>query len=126
MAVKYLLMMHATDVLPPEDLAESSAYMVRLVQELFESGELLSTEGLAAPSQAKVVRATGHDAIEVTDGPYPEAKEFLIGYWLIDCETPERAYEIAARVSTVPGPGGVPANMPIEVRAVMSAPAADM
>lgn len=124
--MKYLLMMHAADVLPPEDLTESSAYMINLVQELFESGELLSTEGLATPSQAKVVKAKGEGLMEVTDGPYPETKEFLIGYWLVDCETPERAYEIAARVSSVPGPGGRPANMPIEVRAVMSAPAEDM
>lgn len=119
-------MMHAADVLPPEDLKKSMAHMVRLMEELFESGELLSTEGLAAPSEAKVVRASGHGAIEVTDGPYPEAKEFVIGYWLVDCATPERAYEIAARISAVPGPDGKPANMPIEVRAVMHDSAVDM
>lgn len=124
--MKFLLMMHAADVLPPDALKDSVPYMVRLAEELFESGELISTEGLAAPNQAKVVRATGGGTMEVTDGPYPEAKEFLIGYWLLDCESAERAYEIAARISAVPGPGGTPANMPIEVREVMSAPAGDM
>ena len=58
----------------------------------------------------------------VTDGPFAEAKEFLAGYWLVDVDSPERAYAIAARASAAPGPGGAPLNMPIEVRQVMSAP----
>lgn len=124
--MKFLLMMHAQDVLPPGDMKAGVEHMVQVAQELFETGELLSTEGLAPPGQAKIVRAGKNGAMEVTDGPYPEAKEFLIGYWLIDCDDRERAYEIAARLSAVPGPGGVPAQMPIEVREVMSAPAVDM
>jgi hypothetical protein len=55
-----------------------------------------------------------------TDGIFPEAKEFLLGYWIVDVKTPERAYDIASRISVAPGPGGVPTNMPIEVRQVMS------
>jgi hypothetical protein len=55
----------------------------------------------------------------VTDGPFPESKEVLAGYWAIDVETPRRAYEIAARASAAPGPGGKPLKMPIEVRPVM-------
>jgi hypothetical protein len=62
----------------------------------------------------------------VTDGPYPEAKEFLAGYWIVDVETPKRAHEIAARASAAPGKGGAPLNMPIEVREVMSAPPQDL
>jgi hypothetical protein len=58
----------------------------------------------------------------VSDGPFPETKEFLAGWWIVDCETPERAVELAAGVSAAPGPGGRPLNMPIEVRPVMSAP----
>jgi hypothetical protein len=58
----------------------------------------------------------------VTDGPFVETKEFLAGYWIVACDTPQRAYEIAARASAAPGPGGVPLNMPIEVRQVMSGP----
>jgi hypothetical protein len=50
---------------------------------------------------------------------FPESKEFLAGYWVVDVETPKRAYVIAARASAAPGPGGVPLNMPIEVRPVM-------
>ncbi len=62
----------------------------------------------------------------VTDGPFAEAKEFLAGYWIVDVETTEQAYDIAARASAAPGKGGVPLNMPIEVRQVMSAPPVDM
>jgi len=58
----------------------------------------------------------------VTDGPCAEAKEFLAGYWIVDVESTNRAYAIAARVSAAPGKGGVPLNMPIEIREVMSAP----
>jgi hypothetical protein len=68
-----------------------------------------------------VVRA-GKDGLPVTDGPFAEAKEFLAGYWLVEVDRPERAYEIAAKASAAPGPGGAPLNMPIEVRQVMSAP----
>ena len=58
----------------------------------------------------------------VTDGPFPEAKEFLVGYWIVDVDSPERAYQIAAEASAAPGPGGKPLNMAIEVRQVMSPP----
>ena len=81
---------------------------------------------LASPGQARIVRAGKNGAPEVTDGPYPEAKEFLAGFWIIDCESTDRAYAIAARASAAPGKGGVPINMPIEVREVMSAPPVDM
>jgi hypothetical protein len=53
---------------------------------------------------------------------FPESKEFLVGYWIIDVETPQRAYEIAAEASAAPGRGGAPLKMAIEVRQVMSAP----
>src|SRR3712207_9182557 len=84
-----------------------------------------SAEGLAPPGQARVVRAGKNGAPAVTDGPFPEAKEFLAGYWIVEVDRPERAYEIAAKASAAPGPGGVPLNMPIEVRRVMSGPPAD-
>jgi hypothetical protein len=82
---------------------------------------LVAAEGLAWPDQAKVVRA-GKDGAPVTDGVFPEAKEFLAGYWIVDVESVERAYAIAARASAAPGSGGVPLNMPIEVQQVMSGP----
>jgi hypothetical protein len=96
--------------------------MKRLGDELKNAGELVGAEGLASPGQARIVRAGKAGAPEVTDGPFPEAKEFLAGYWIVDVESPKRAYEIAARASAAPGRGGAPLNMPIEVREVMSAP----
>jgi hypothetical protein len=105
------------------DLKAHIAFMKRFAGELKGAGELVAAEGLAAPGQAKIVRAKkGSGAPEVTDGPFAEAKEFLAGYWIVDVESPERAYELAARASAAPGPGGTPLNMPIEVREVMSAP----
>jgi hypothetical protein len=129
--MKFMLMMNAPRGTgdwsvfnwPPEDLKAHINFMKRFGKELSDSGELVGAEGLAAPAQAKVVRAgKGGGAPEVTDGPFAEAKEFLAGYWIVDCESPERAYEIAARASAAPGPGGAPLNIPIEVREVMSAP----
>ncbi len=95
------------------------AFMTLFSKELRDSGELVSAEGLAFPSQAKLVRA-GKDGEPITDGVFPESKEFLAGYWIVDVDSPERAYTIAARASEAPGPGGTPLNMPIEVRPVMS------
>ena len=88
-------------------------------RDLTESGEFVATEGLAWPDQAKVVRS-GKNGAPITDGVFPEGKEFLAGYWIVDVESPKRAYEIAARISGAPGPGGVPTDMPIEVRQIMS------
>jgi hypothetical protein len=71
-----------------------------------------------------LVRA-GRNGVPVTDGPFAESKEFLAGYWIVDVDTPERAYELAAKASAAPGPGGAPLNMAIEVRQVMSGPLPD-
>jgi hypothetical protein len=72
---------------------------------LGESGGLASTEGLALPDQARIVRA-GRDGAPITDGVFPETEEFLAAYWIVDVESPERAYQIAARAPAAPGPGG--------------------
>jgi hypothetical protein len=108
-----------------DDLKAHIGFMRRFSKELGDAGELVGAEGLASPGQARIVRAGKGRAPEVTDGPFAESKEFLAGYWIVDVETAERAYEIAARASAAPGPGGVPLNMPIEVREVMSGPPVD-
>jgi hypothetical protein len=104
----------------PEDLKAHLSFMKRFAEELGQSGELVSAEGLASPAEAKIVRATAHAAPAVADGPFPEAKEFLAGYWIVEVEQPERAYEIAAKASAAPGKAGVPLNMPIEVRQLIA------
>lgn len=106
----------------PEDFKAHMAFMRELNEELTEAGELVGVEGLTPPAKAKLVRAGRNGAPPVTDGVFPEAKEFLAGFWIVDVDRPERAYEIAAKASAAPGPGGVPLIMPIEVREVMSAP----
>ncbi len=98
-----------------KDIEAHMAVLIRLNRELAESGELVATQGLAAPHEAKVVRGL-QDGMPITDGIFPESKEFLLGYWIVEVVTPERAYEIAGRISAAPGPGGIPTNMPIEVR----------
>jgi hypothetical protein len=128
--MKFMLMMHAprgtgeyaVTAWSPEDLKAHIAFMHRLNEELTRAGELVGAEGLAPPGQAKVVRAGKGGVPAVTDGPFPEAKEFLAGYWIVEVDRPERAYEIAAKASAAPGPGGRPLIIPLEVRQVMSAP----
>jgi hypothetical protein len=129
--MKYILMMNTMRAgrgvpsWPSKDLQAHIAFMKTLNKELRESGELVAAEGLSFPDQAKLVRA-GKDGIPVTDGVFPESKEFLAGFWIVDVDTPDQAYAIAAKASAAPGPGGAPLNMPIEVRPVMSAPPPEM
>ncbi len=108
----------------PEDIRAHIDFQHALNAELLERGELVDAQGLAGPDQAKfVVAANGSGgAPVVTDGPYPEAKELLAGYRLVDVESLERAVEIAARASAAPGPNGAPIRDRIEVRQVLSAP----
>jgi len=107
-----------------DELKAHIRFMKDLNKELNEEGVFVSAQGLASPGQARIVRA-GQGAPEVTDGPFAESKEFLAGFWIVDVETPEQAYAIAARVSSAPGPGGKPLLIPVEVREVMSAPPVD-
>ena len=129
--MKFMLMMNAPrgegavgewPPWPPQDVKTHIDFMRRLHKDLSEAGELVGAEGLATPAQARLVRTGAGGAPEVTDGPFPEAKEFLAGYWIVDVETPERAYAIAARASAAPGLGGEPLKLAIEVREVMSCP----
>ena len=125
--MKYILMMNCPRTgydsfaaWPKKDIQANIAFMKAFDKTLGE-GVLVSAEGLASPHEAKIVRA-GKDGTPITDGVFPETKEFLAGYWIVDVENPEQAYAIAARASAAPGPGGLPMNMPIEVRQVMSGP----
>ena len=92
----------------------------RLNAQLGERCELIAAEALTAPDQAKTVVSDGASAPVVTDGPYPESKELLAGYRMVDVESVERAIEIAAQASAAPARGGAPIRQRIEVREVMS------
>jgi hypothetical protein len=105
----------------PEDIKAHMDYYRALNKELTDSGELVEAHALTGPEFAKVVTSDGATAPVVTDGPFVEFKEMLAGYQLVDVESDERAIEIAAKISRVPGPGGVPLQQPIGVRRVMDA-----
>ncbi|MEV0031469.1 YciI family protein [Nocardia sp. NPDC050793] len=109
----------------PEDIKAHIDFQRALCEELAKSGELVDAQGLAGPNEARVVSADGRSAPVITDGPFPETKEFLAGYWIVDVDSPDRALQIAAQASAAPGPGGKPIGEYIEVRAVMSAPATE-
>jgi len=130
--MKYMLMMNTPSAgpyqvasWPKQDLQAHIEFMKGFARKLGEAGELVAAEGLAGPDQARRVRA-GKDGKPITDGVFPETKEFLAGYWIVDVESAERAYQIAAEASAAPGPGGTPLNLAIEVRQVMSGPPKDL
>jgi hypothetical protein len=114
--MKYILLMSGTaagvegyHALSKQDIEAHMAVLHRINQDLAESGEFVATQGLAGPKEAKVVRGE-KNGVPVTDGIFPESKEFLLGYWIVDVPNPERAYAIAGRISAASS------NIPIEVR----------
>ncbi len=106
----------------PEEIDAHIKFQKDLNEELAERGEFIDGRGLSAPALAKFVVSDGESAPVVTDGPFPESKELLAGYRIVDVESLDRALEIAARGSAAPGPGGAPIRQRIEVREVMEAP----
>ena len=131
--MKFMLMMHAPANAPkgaglaswkPEEVQRMIGFMHDLNAGLTAAGELVSAEGLDYPPKPRIVQAQTNGAPLVTDGPFAETKEVLTGYWIVEVPNEQRAFEIAARVSACPGPGGAPLNMPVEVRQVMPGPPA--
>ena len=102
----------------PEEVEAHLDYYRALNRELSDSGELLQTEILVGPDLAKIVTSDGASTV-VTDGPFQEFKEWAAGFQIFEVDSEERALEIAARLSAVPGPDGVPTQQPIHVRQVM-------
>lgn len=129
--MKYMLLMQfspagaefpSIDTWKPAEIQAHIGHMGEVNEKLIAAGEFVDAQGLAMPDQAKIVRSGAGGAPVITEGPFAETKEFLAGFWIVDCDTPARAVEIAALASAAPGPGGNPLNMPIEVRPIMSAP----
>jgi hypothetical protein len=103
----------------PEEVTAHLDYYRALHHALIESGELVESEVLSPPNLAKIVTSDGVSAPVVTDGPFQEFEEWVAGYQIVEVESEERAIEIAAQISAVPGPGGVPTRQPIHVRQLM-------
>lgn len=124
--MKYMLLMSSTKAgfewyskWPKEVLQQNMAFMRQIAQELTQEGILVTTAGLAWPNEAVMVTAA-KDGTPITDGVFPESKEFLAGWWIIDVENKEEAYKVAARISQAPAPEGTPGTMPLEVREMMT------
>jgi hypothetical protein len=99
--MKYMLIMHTNPVIwdslseeEKNDVMEGHGPLLEMIK---ASGEMISTAALAAPTESATVRVRGGVPV-VTDGPYLEAKEFLAGYYLVEVENKERAYELAAMI----------------------------
>src|SRR5580693_5433361 len=116
MKMKYILLMSGTaagvagyHARSKQEIEAHMAVLHSISRDLSESGEFVATQGLTGPQEAKVVRGE-KNGLPVTDGIFPESKEFLLGYWIVDVSNAERAYAIAGRISAAS------MNIPIEVR----------
>lgn len=129
--MKFMLMMHTppgphqVTQWSPDDVKAMVGFMKKLESDLKASGQLVLAEGLTGPDQARIVRADDQGRPTVTDGPFTETKEFIAGFWIVNVQTADEAYGIAARASSAPGPGGKSLKIPIEVREVGAPPPTD-
>src|SRR5699024_6152481 len=128
---KYLLLKHyqggpephhpfpPMDQWDPRDVEAHMAFQQHVIELLQERGEFVDVRALT-PAQTWV-RYGGPDAAPVTtEGPYPETSDLVAGWFLVDVDSYERAVEIAAYISSEPGPGGTPLHEWIDVRQVMT------
>lgn len=130
--MKYMLMMAGSQqdwqqmaTWSADDIKAHILFMQTFNDSLVESGEFVDGQGLAGPEQTKVVQARPDGTPVVTDGPFPETKEFLAGYWIVDVDSEGRALELAGQISAAPGRNGSPARVPVEVRPVGETPNID-
>ena len=105
----------------PDEIQAMFTFMNELNEDLRSRGEWVDGQGLTDPAHARRVQRKNGEAV-VTDGPYAETKEVLAGYWIVDVESIDRATEIAAHVTTCPGPGGNVDGMPVDIRPVQESP----
>jgi hypothetical protein len=131
MTVKYIILTYASQrdydamagkpgddpVWSAADFAAMGAFMESFNKELAESGELVETRGLTAPVHTRRLQLQGGVPV-VTDGPYAETQEVLAGYWIVECDSFDRATEIAARLSTCPAPAAAAARAYADVRPI--------
>jgi len=130
--VKYMILMYGSQqdydvltgkaadgpALAPEDFAPMHTFMESFTKDLVDSGELVDTQGLAAPVQTRRIQLKGGVPV-VTDGPYAETEEVLSGFWIVDCESFDRATEVAGRLAHCPSPGGIFADSVADVRPIL-------
>jgi hypothetical protein len=131
--VKYMIMLYASqqdyDLMAgkpadkpawsQESVAAMHEFMGRWNQELIDSGEFVDAQGLAAPVHTRRIQGLRNGVPVVTDGPYPETQEVLAGYTIVECESFDRAIEIAARITKSPLPGEPTGEQYIDVRPIV-------
>jgi hypothetical protein len=129
--MKYMIMLYASqrdyDVMgggvtegpdwSQEDFAAMHEFMASWNNELVEAGEFVDAQGLTAPVHTRRIELSGGVPV-VTDGPYAETQEVLAGYTIIECESFDRATEIAARLAKCPNPEGVDGSY-VDIRPVV-------
>ena len=103
----------------PDAIAAMHEFMAAWNQELVESGEFVDARGLAAPVHTRRIQGLENGVPVVTDGPYPETQEVLAGYTIVECESFDRATEIAAQITKCPFPGGATGKDYIDVRPII-------
>jgi hypothetical protein len=131
---KYLLLKHyrgapaAVNDVPmdrwaPEEIDAHMTFMRDFAARLEESGEFVDGQALAP--EGAWVRYDGEGRPPVTDGPFPETKDLIAGWYVIDVDSWDRAVELAGELSAAPGAGGEPIHEWLEVRPLLSLPPAD-
>lgn len=108
------------EVWTPEDLAALGEFMRKFSAELEASGELVDTRGLVAPVHTRRISGSTRAGVPVvvTDGPYAETQEVLAGYWIVECESFDRATEIAVQLAECPAPKALAAREYVDVRPI--------
>jgi hypothetical protein len=101
----------------PDDIAAMQTFMGKWNNDLVESGEFVDARGLTAPVHARRIQLQNGVPV-VTDGPYAETQEVLAGYTIVECDSFDRATEIAARLGNCPAPDFVAATAYADVRPI--------
>ena len=107
----------------PAEIEAHIKYMDDFADRLKDSGEYVDSQALK--SEGAWVRFDGEGKPPVTDGPFAETKDLIAGFMIIDVDSYERAVELAAYVSSEPGPGGKPLYEWIQIRQIMEASSSD-
>ena len=131
---KYLLLKHyrgapapvndvPMDKWAPEEVSAHMQFMADFGDRLEKSGEFVDAQALS--TEGTFVRYDGEGRPPVTDGPFPETKDLIAGWYVIDVDSYERAVELAGELSAAPGAGGRPIHEWLEVRPFLTVPAND-
>ncbi|MQS09235.1 YciI family protein [Streptomyces alkaliphilus] len=104
----------------PEEISAHMRYMSDLAARLERTGEFVDAQALAP--EGMFVRYDGEGRPPITDGPFPETKDLIAGWMVVDVDSRERAVELAGELSAAPAAGGEPLHEWIEVRPFLTVP----